>query len=56
MKIKVKFASNVISETKPDGEYETLSYYRYVTINKETIWSTKDYVEGYNKTGNTKVK
>ena len=56
LKIKVKFASNVISETKPEGEYETLSYYRYVTINKETIWSTKNYVEGYNKTGNTKVE
>lgn len=56
LKIKVKFASNEISETKPVGEYETISYYRYVTINKETIWSTENYVEGYTKTGNTKVQ
>ncbi len=56
LKIKVKFASNVISETKPVGEYDTISYYRYVTVNKETIWSTETYVEGYTKTGNTKFE
>lgn len=56
LKIKVKFASDEISETKPIGEYETISYYRYIVVNKETIWSTESYVEGYTKTGNTKVE
>ena len=56
LKIKVKFASNIISETKPTGEYETIPYYRYVTVDRETIWSTESYVEGYTKTGNTKVE
>lgn len=56
LKINVKFASDIISETKPEGEYETISYYRYVTVNKETIWSTESQVEGYKKTGNTQVK
>ncbi len=56
LKIKVRFASDEISETKPIGEYETISYYRYIVVNKETIWSTESYVEGYTKTGNTKVE
>ena len=56
LKIKVKFASNEISDTIPPGDYETMSYYRYVTVDKETIWSTENYVEGYTKTGNTTVK
>ena len=56
LKINVKFASNEISETKPNGEYETISYYRYVTVNKETVWSKEKYVEGYTKTGNTQIK
>lgn len=56
LKIKVKFASDEITEKKPSGEYETISYYRYKVINKETIWSTETYVEGYTKTGNTEVR
>ena len=56
LKVKVKFASDVISETKPSGEYETISYYRYVTVDKETIWSTENYVEGYTKTGRTEIR
>lgn len=57
IKIKVKFASYEILDTKPaTGEYETISYYRYVTTNKETIWSEYDYVEGYTKTGNTEIR
>ena len=56
LKINVKFASNEITETKPSGEYETISYYRYVTTNKETLWSTENYIEGYTKTGNTQTK
>lgn len=56
LKIKVKFASNEISETKPTGEYETISYYRYKIVDREIIWSTEDYVEGYTRTGNTKVE
>lgn len=56
LKVKIKFASNNISETKPNGLYETISYYRYVTVNKETIWSTEKYVKGYTKTGNTQIK
>ena len=56
LKINIKFASNNVTETKPDGKYETISYYRYVTVNRETIWSTETQVEGYTKTGNTKIK
>lgn len=56
LKINVKFASNEISETKPAGEYETISYYRYVTVDKEIVWSKETYVEGYTKTGKTQVK
>lgn len=56
LKINVKFVSDTLSETKPEGEYETISYYRYVTTNIETIWSTESRVEGYTKTGNTQVK
>ena len=56
LKLNIKFASNNVTETKPDGKYETISYYRYVTVNRETIWSTESQVEGYTKTGNTKIK
>ena len=56
LKINVKFASNEITETKPNGEYETISYYRYVTTKKETLWSTENYIDGYIKTGNTQAK
>jgi len=56
LKINIKFASNEITETKPSGEYETISYYRYVTNNKETLWSTEEYIDGYKKTGNTQIK
>lgn len=56
LKVNVKFASNEISNNKPNGDYETISYYRYVTVNKETIWSKETYVDGYTKTGKTKVQ
>lgn len=56
LKINVKFASNEIKGTKPSGEYETISYYRYVMVNKETVWSTKKTVKGYTNTGKTKVE
>lgn len=56
LKINVKFASDIISDVKPSGEYETISYYRYVATKKETIWSAESSVEGYTKTGNTQVK
>lgn len=55
LKINIKFASNEISETKPEGEYETISYYRYVTTDRETIWSTETSVSGYTKTGNIEI-
>lgn len=56
IKFTVKFASNKILDTKPSGEYETISYYRYIEKNREVIWSTEEYVEGYTKTGKTQVK
>ena len=56
LKLNIKFASNEITTAKPKGEYETISYYRYVTVNKETIWSKETYVNGYTKTGKTKVQ
>ena len=56
LKINVKFASNEVTETKPSDDYETISYYRYVIVDKETIWSTEDHVDGYTKTGRTQIK
>ena len=56
LKINIKFTSDYISETKPEGNYETISYYRYVTSSKDIKWSTETSLEGYTKTGNTKVQ
>ena len=56
LKLNIKFSSNKLSETKPSGEYETISYYRYVTTSKETIWSNKTSVDGYKRTGKTEVR
>lgn len=55
LKLNIKFASNEISENKPSGDYETISYYRYVETSRDVIWSTEEAVEGYTKTGNTKL-
>lgn len=54
IKLDIKFASNEITTNKPSGDYETITYYRYVGKNKETKWSTESSLEGYTKTGNTK--
>lgn len=43
-----------ITEEKPSGDYDTITYYRYVEKNKEIKWSTETSLEGYTKTGNTK--
>lgn len=56
LKVKVKFASDVIGTTKPSGEYETISYYRYVTVDRQTTWSTETNLEGYTKTGKTEIR
>lgn len=56
LKIKVKFASDQITSVKPNGEYETIPYYRYVTVTRDVIWSAEDHVDGYVKTGQTKVE
>ncbi|MFR5903801.1 MAG: hypothetical protein ACLUGB_02785 [Bacilli bacterium] len=45
-----------ITEEKPSGDYDTITYYRYVEKNKETKWSTETSLEGYTKTGNTKTE
>ena len=54
IKLDIKFASNEITTNKPSGDYETITYYRYVGKNKETKWSTESSLEGYAITGNTK--
>ena len=56
LKITVKFNSGDIVTTKPEGSYDTITYYRYVQKNRDVIWSTESYIEGYTKTGNTKVQ
>ena len=56
IKVKAKFASNQITSAKPSGDYDTITYYRYIIVDKETIWSSDTYKEGYTKTGNTKVE
>lgn len=56
IKITVKFNSGEISTNKPEGNYDTITYYRYIQKNRDIIWSTEDHVDGYTKTGNTKVQ
>lgn len=56
IKITIKFNSGDIVTTKPEGSYDTITYYRYIQKNRDVIWSTENYVEGYTKTGNTKVQ
>lgn len=56
IKIVVKFNSGDIVTTKPEGSYDTITYYRYIQKNRDVIWSADNYVEGYTKTGNTKVQ
>lgn len=56
IKITIKFNSGDIVTTKPEGSYDTITYYRYIQKNRDIIWSADNYVEGYTKTGNTKVQ
>lgn len=56
LKLNIKFASDEITTSKPNGEYETISYYRYVETSKDVIWSKENSVDGYTKTGNTKYE
>ncbi len=56
IKVNVKFNSGDIVTTKPEGSYDTIAYYRYIQKNRDVIWSADNYVEGYTKTGNTKVQ
>ena len=56
LKVTVKFMSPKITEEKPSGDYDTITYYRYVEKNKEIKWSTETSLEGYTKTGNTKTE
>lgn len=56
IKLNIHFDNGKVSETKPDGEYEIISYYRYIEVNKEIKWSSENYLEGYVKTGNSKVQ
>ena len=56
LKLNVKFASDNISDTIPNGDYETISYYRYVETKKDVVWSSENYVEGYTKTGRSEIR
>lgn len=56
LKLDIKFASDNITTTIPNGDYETITYYRYVETNKDVIWSTESSVEGYTKTGNSEIR
>ena len=56
IKITIKFNSGDIVTTKPEVSYDTITYYRYIQKNRDVIWSADNYVEGYTKTGNTKVQ
>lgn len=55
IKFNIRFNSGKILTTKPESDYETISYYRYVETNKDVVWSTESSLEGYTKTGNTKL-
>ncbi len=54
LKITVTFSSPKVTSEKPNGNYETISYYRYVTTKKDVKWSTEASLDGYKRTGNTK--
>lgn len=56
LKLNIKFASDEITENIPNGEYETITYYRYMEKNRDVIWSTDNFVEGYTKTGNYEIR
>ena len=56
LKLNIKFASDNITSTVPTGDYETISYYRYVETKKDVIWSSERYVEGYTRTGKSEVR
>lgn len=56
LKLDIEFASDEITTTIPSGDYNTITYYRYVTVTKDIIWSSESYVEGYTNTGNSEVR
>lgn len=56
IKLDIKFASDEITTNKPSGDYETISYYRYVETTKDVIWSADSSVEGYTRTGNSEIR
>lgn len=56
LKINIKFISNKMMETKPYGDYDTIPYYRYVEKTRDIVWSTDTSLDGYTKTGNTKIQ
>lgn len=56
LKLNIKFASDEITTSIPSGDYDTITYYRYVQKNKEILWSPNDFVEGYTKTGNSEIR
>ena len=56
LKLDIEFASDEITTTIPSGDYNTITYYRYVTITKDIIWSSESYVEGYTKTGKSEIR
>lgn len=56
LKLNIKFASDNITSTIPNGDYETISYYRYVETKRDVIWSPDSYIEGYTKTGKSEIR
>lgn len=56
LKIEVKFASSEINTAKPNTDYETISYYRYVEKNREVKWSAENSLEGFTKTDKVKYE
>lgn len=56
LKLNIKFASDNITSTIPNGDYDTISYYRYVETKKDIIWSSDSHVEGYTRTGKSEIR
>ena len=56
LKLNIKFASDNITSTKPTGDYDTITYYRYVETKRDTIWSSDSSVEGYTRTGKSEIR
>lgn len=56
LKLNIQFACDEITTSVPNGDYETITYYRYVEKTRDIVWSSDNSVEGYTKTGRSEIR